>query len=1044
MSEISVYTGPTSNLDNQLRIQQAQRSPAYDPVDKMRVSTPQSLIDTDFEYGQQPTKWEQLAMQNNRQSMYYLGNASISISSITGNLANSYQVSIVFTASQALTVGQPFFLEDTLDANANGWAYIVSGSGTTWVLQVGLPVFTTTVYNPTATYGYQGYFYTQCGITLPTTSSFTFSGSTVTVTTSYPHGLAAFSQIFITSTTGPSTATQINGSQVVATVLSPTTFTFINVNGTPSTTIVNVANALTLYARPSGWVETRAFDGSVNFTAGAAVPNQQLIRQTRRYFRYQSGKGIQFSTGSVLKPYILEPNFQYAVQLAGVTASGSGVFTCTSQTGLTTGLQVYVYGTGTGAGKINAGLYYTIATTNPTQFTLSNTSGGSAISGASGSTSGLTFIVPGLAGYFVLVTTKFPHNMAISSFVQVLGADQTAFNGIFQIQGVPTTTSFVYQTLNLAIPSSSPATSAGSFLRLSPYQWYGSRNRIGFFDQQNGLFFEYDGVTLYAVYRNSINQITGFAAVTQGSTVVTGTGTQFTSQVVPGDYIVIRGQSYRVLTVSSDTTMYLSNEYRGVSITPALISKTVDLRIPQSQWFDVMDGSGSASNPSGYNLDLTRVQMWFIDYSWYGAGVARFGIRTTNGAIQMLYAFINNNINYSAYMRSGNLPSHYEQIGLVAITTITSSIGTGDTTLNVVSTAGFNPLGGNIKVLSGGNTGTCEYMAYSSLTATTFTITSRATTGGQNSAQSFTYSATVPVTVEYIAPDTAATLAHWGSSVVMDGGFNNDVSLFFNYGMQTPVATTTNVAIPIMAIRVAPTVDNGTVGTLGAKEVINRLQLQLRELAIYSTNAYLVQFILNGVIGGTSGFTSFASPTQNNTFTSSICQVAVNTNVLTTITGGESIAAFYTNTSGQTTLDLTALSAVGNSILGGGTSNIVPTSQTGTYPDGPDILYVVVQALGSFTLNNFSVTGTAGQISFSLSTPQQLAVGNAVTVSGSSGFIANGTYYVVATNGVSTATLSLTPGGSGAVTTIGTPTGTFTAIASGTAQARITWQESQA
>ena len=27
-----------------------------DPVDKMRVSTPQSLIDTDFEYGQQHTK----------------------------------------------------------------------------------------------------------------------------------------------------------------------------------------------------------------------------------------------------------------------------------------------------------------------------------------------------------------------------------------------------------------------------------------------------------------------------------------------------------------------------------------------------------------------------------------------------------------------------------------------------------------------------------------------------------------------------------------------------------------------------------------------------------------------------------------------------------------------------------------------------------------------------------------------------------------------------------------------------------------------------
>ena len=77
MAQLSVYTGPTSNSDNQLRLQQAQRSTAYDPVDKLRVSTPQSLIDTDFEYGQQPSKWEQLALQNNRQSLYYLGNAAL-------------------------------------------------------------------------------------------------------------------------------------------------------------------------------------------------------------------------------------------------------------------------------------------------------------------------------------------------------------------------------------------------------------------------------------------------------------------------------------------------------------------------------------------------------------------------------------------------------------------------------------------------------------------------------------------------------------------------------------------------------------------------------------------------------------------------------------------------------------------------------------------------------------------------------------------------------------------------------------------------------
>ena len=868
MAQLSVYTGPTSNSDNQLRLQQAQRSTAYDPVDKLRVSTPQSLIDTDFEYGQQPSKWEQLALQNNRQSLYYIGNAALPVNSIAGNQSNTYQLVIGTSANVTVPTGTPIFIEDTLDANANGWAYVVAGvtAGTSFTVQVAQSVTTSVCWNATATYVYQGYTYSGCGITLTGTAAFTFVGSTVTCTTTYPHGLSAASLIFITGTTGPSTATQINGSQIVATVPTANSFTFTNVNGTPSTTIANTAGQTNLFARPSGWVESRAFDGSVNFTAGAAVPNQQLMRQTRRYFRYQSGKGIQFSTGTILKPYILEPI---------ITSSGS----------------------------------------------------------------------------IVTVVTKFPHNLTTGTYVQVSGADQSAYNGIFRIT-VTNLNTFTYPTLNNAIPSASPATSTSGFLRVSPYSWYGSRNRVGFCDMQNGLFFEFDGQTLYAVYRNSINQITGTVSVTQNSPLVTGTNTQFTTQLTPGDYIIIRGQSYRVLTILTDTSMYLSNEYRGSTISNALVSKTIDQRVPQSQWYDVLDGSNSASNPSGYNLDLTRVQMWYIDYSWYGAGVARFGLRTTSGTIQYVYNFQNNNINYSAYMRSGNLPSHYEQAGILPITTITASIAAVDTSINVASTAGFNPLGGTLKVTASGVSGVVEYMTYSGFSAGATTLSvARAATGGAATAQAFTYSASAPVTVEYASPDTAATLSHWGSSVVMDGGFNNDVSLFFNYGMLSPLITTSSsTSYPIMAIRVAPSVDNGTVGTLGVKEIVNRLQLQLRELAVYTTGAYLVQFILNGIVSG-SNFTGFTSPNQNGTNTSSIVQVATNTNVGTTITGGESVAAFYTNANSQTTLDLTSLSSFGNCILGGGTSNSVPTSQAGTYPDGPDILYVVVTCFVATSTN---------------------------------------------------------------------------------------------
>lgn len=55
----------------------------------------------------------------------------------------------------------------------------------------------------------------------------------------------------------------------------------------------------------------------------------------------------------------------------------------------------------------------------------------------------------------------------------------------------------------------------------------------------------------------------------------------------------------------------------------------------------------------------------------------------------------------------------------------------------------------------------------------------------------------------------------------------------------------------------------------------------------------------------------------------------------------------YSNTTGNTEIDLSQVRDLGNSILGGGTSNTVPTSQANFYPDGPDIIYIVATPLSS-------------------------------------------------------------------------------------------------
>ena len=826
---------------------------SQDAVGKMRVSSPRSLIDTDFEYGQQPTKWESIGLANNRQSTYYIPQAARTVTAVTGNGTRSVVVSMADTSG--FSAGSTIFIQNALDPNANGWYYVDAVSASTSVTYTASGnVAVGNQFSAERTYVYLGYFYSNCGIALAT-SAFTYVTTTITCTTSFPHGLAAGSLIYVIGTTASSNAP--NGAWVVATTPTNNTFTFSVIN-TPTGTISNSAGTVNLFARTAGGVESRPFDGGVAFTAGSNQPNSQMIRQTRRYFRYQSGKSIQFSTGTSLKP---------ALFLSNITSSG------------------------------------TTAT----------------------------------------VTTLYPHSLSVGATITVAGCTQTPYNGTYAIASVPTATTLTY-TMD-ATPSTSPAT--GFPIRVSPGTWYGSSNRVGFFDQQNGFFFEFDGQTMYVVWRNSVQQVQGTVAVTNASTLVTGTSTLFATggAVNVGDFVVIRGQSYRITTILSDTAMHVSPEYRGTTATGITMSKTTDTRVPQSQWADKLDGSG----PSGYTLDLTRMQMFYIEYSWYGAGFARFGMRTTNGAISYVYQFTNNNVQYEAYMRSGNMAAHYESNGISALTATTATLSSAATTggtISVASTAGFAP-SGTLKISNAAVGGTVEYITYSSKTNTTFTIAARAQTGGNAAAQTFTYSATAPVAVDFVSPDTLPSLSHWGSSVIMDGGFDDDKSLIFNYGMTTAITTAATTPRVIMAIRIAPSVDNNTVGLLGAKSIINRMQLQLDSLGLYTTGTgYLINLVLNGFASGAfSG--GFVAPVQQaGGITSSLAQIALNTNAVT-VTGGESVFASYTNTSGATTLDLSNVRDLGNSILGGGTSNTIPTSQAGFYPDGPDILYVVAVPLSA-------------------------------------------------------------------------------------------------
>ena len=82
----------------------------------------------------------------------------------------------------------------------------------------------------------------------------------------------------------------------------------------------------------------------------------------------------------------------------------------------------------------------------------------------------------------------------------------------------------------------------------------------------------------------------------------------------------------------------------------------VETRTDRSQWADKLDGTGL----SGMVLDLSKANLYWIDYAWLGVGVVRFGIVSPDGTRWPVHIQQNPNNNIGVYMRSGSLPIAFE------------------------------------------------------------------------------------------------------------------------------------------------------------------------------------------------------------------------------------------------------------------------------------------------------------------------------------------------------------------------------------------------
>jgi hypothetical protein len=152
---------------------------------------------------------------------------------------------------------------------------------------------------------------------------------------------------------------------------------------------------------------------------------------------------------------------------------------------------------------------------------------------------------------------------------------------------------------------------------------------------------------------------------------------------------------------------------------------------------------------------------------------------------------------------------------------------------------------------------------------------------------------------------------------------------------------------PLISLRLSPSVSSGLTGKLGDRDVINRMQLRLKEIGISSTQLVDVKVLLNPRLNNLN-FTGVDAP--------SLTQVVEHT-AADTVSGGVQVYNFRGSggtggVEGTTTVDVSTLFEMSNSILGGDS----------IFPDGPDIVTIAVARLtGNTTLASAKLTWSEAQ-----------------------------------------------------------------------------------
>lgn len=114
----------------------------------------------------------------------------------------------------------------------------------------------------------------------------------------------------------------------------------------------------------------------------------------------------------------------------------------------------------------------------------------------------------------------------------------------------------------------------------------------------------------------------------------------------------------RIGYFGANNGIYIEQENSSVYMVKrsSITGSVINTRILQSNWnIDTLDGTG----PSGYDLDLTKAQIFWMDIEWLGVGSVRTGF-VINGQFIPVHVFHHANLVSTTYITTATLPIRYE------------------------------------------------------------------------------------------------------------------------------------------------------------------------------------------------------------------------------------------------------------------------------------------------------------------------------------------------------------------------------------------------